>query len=156
MLLLGLPALLLGGTMTKVGTYMAIIGAGLLLLFAGREKKGVVGKIMGGFSALYGITGYLSDILSYSRIFGMGLATGVIAMVFNTIAGMLLGKWFMVPFAIIILAVGHVFNLGINTLGAYVHSCRLQYIEYYGKFFEGGGRSFRPLKTDIKHYRFEK
>ncbi|MEX1307956.1 MAG: V-type ATP synthase subunit I, partial [Eubacteriales bacterium] len=156
LLLLGLPAMLLGGNIAMAGKIMAIVGASLLLLFAGRAKKGIVGKIMGGFSALYGITGYLSDVLSYSRIFGMGLATGVIAMVFNTIAGMLLGKWFMIPLAVVILLVGHVFNIGINTLGAYVHSCRLQYIEYYGKFFEGGGKTFRPLRADIKHYRFEK
>ena len=155
-ILLGLPSLLLGGVIGEVGKYMALTGTGLLLLFAGRAKKGIIGKIMGGLSSIYGITGYLSDILSYSRIFGMGLATGVIAMVFNTIGGMLLGKWYGIPFAIAILAVGHAFNIGINTLGAYVHSCRLQYIEFYGKFFEGGGRSFRPLKANMKHYRFEK
>ncbi len=156
LLIVGLLAMLPGGMLGKIGTYLALIGVGLILLFAGRAKKNIIGRIMGGLSALYGATGYLSDILSYSRIFGMGLATGVIAMVFNTIAGMLFGKWFMIPFAVVILLVGHVFNLGINTLGAYVHSCRLQYIEYYGKFFEGGGTTFRPLSTNIKHYRFEK
>ncbi len=156
LVIIGLLAMLPGGIIGKIGGYTALAGAGLVLLFAGREKKSIIGKLMGGLSALYGATGYLSDILSYSRIFGMGLATGVIALVFNTIAGMLFGKWFMIPFAVVILVVGHVFNIGINTLGAYVHSCRLQYIEYYGKFFEGGGKTFRPLRTDIKHYRFEK
>lgn len=158
LLLIGLPAMILGGTIAVVGKYMAFTGAGLVLVFGGRNKKGIVGKMIGGFSSLYGITGYLSDILSYSRIFGMGLATGVIAMVFNTIAGMMWGKLYGVGFvlAVVILAVGHVFNIGINTLGAYVHSCRLQYIEFYNKFFEGGGIPFKPLKADIKHYRFEK
>ena len=156
LILLGLPSLLLGGMIAEIGKYAALTGAALLLLFAGREKKGIIGKLMGGLSSLYGITGYLSDILSYSRIFGMGLATGVIAMVFNTIGGMLMGTWYGIPFAIAILAVGHAFNIGINTLGAYVHSCRLQYIEFYDKFFEGGGKAFRPLKADTKHYRFEK
>lgn len=156
LILLGLPSLLLGGLIAEIGKYAAIVGVALLLLFAGRAKKGIIGKIMGGLSSIYGITGYLSDILSYSRIFGMGLATGVIAMVFNTIAGMFLGKWYLIPFAVIILLIGHAFNIGINTLGAYVHSCRLQYIEFYDKFFEGGGKAFRPLKADIKHYRFEK
>ncbi len=158
LLLLGLPSLLLGGTIAVVGKYMSFAGAGLLVIFGGRNKKGIIGKIIGGFSSIYGITGYLSDILSYSRIFGMGLATGVIAMVFNTIAGMMWGKLYGVGavLAIIILAVGHGFNIAINTLGAYVHSCRLQYIEFYDKFFEGGGVPFRPLKVNIKHYRFEK
>jgi V/A-type H+/Na+-transporting ATPase subunit I len=155
-LLLGLPALLMGGVIAQVGKYMAITGAALLILFAGRAKKGIVGKLMGGLSSIYGITGYLSDVLSYSRIFGMGLATGVIAMVFNTIGGMLMGKWYGIPFGVAILLVGHLFNIGINTLGAYVHSCRLQYIEYYGKFFEGGGKAFRPLRMNLKHYRFNK
>jgi len=157
-LLIGLPSLLLGGTAAIVGKYLSFAGAGLLLVFGGREKKGIVGKMIGGFSKLYGITGYLSDILSYSRIFGMGLATGVIAMVFNTIAGMMWGKLYGlgIVMAVIILTIGHAFNIGINTLGAYVHSCRLQYIEFYDKFFEGGGVPFRPLKADIKHYRFEK
>jgi len=154
--LLGLPSLLMGGVIAEFGKYMAIVGVALLLLFAGRAKKGIVGKAIGGLSSIYGITGYLSDILSYSRIFGMGLATGVIAMVFNTIGGMLMGSWIGIPFGVAILVIGHVFNIGINTLGAYVHSCRLQYIEFYGKFFEGSGRAFRPLKMEMKHYRFEK
>ena len=158
LLLLGLPSLMLGGPIAVAGKYMSFAGAGLLVVFGGRSKKGIIGKAIGGLAQLYGITGYLSDILSYSRIFGMGLATGVIAMVFNTIAGMMWGKLYGVGavLAIIILAVGHAFNIGINTLGAYVHSCRLQYIEFYDKFFEGGGVPFRPLKVDIKHYRFEK
>ncbi len=156
MIILGLPALLMGGVIAEVGKYAAIAGLVLLLLFAGRANKNIVGRTVGGLASIYGITGYLSDILSYSRIFGMGLATGVIAMVFNTIGGMLMGSWYGIPFGIVILLIGHVFNIGINTLGAYVHSCRLQYIEFYGKFFEGGGRAFRPLKMNMKHYRYEK
>ena len=81
----------------------------------------------------------------------MGLTTGVIGMVFNTIAGMLMGNPIGMVFAVLVLVVGHVFNLGINALGAYVHACRLQYIEFYGKFFEGGGQAFVPFTYQTKY-----
>ncbi len=104
-------------------------------------------------SSLYGVTGYVSDILSYSRIFGMGLATTVIAMVFNTIAGMLMGGVIGYIFGIVVLTVGHVFNLAINTLGSFVHTARLQYIEFFNRFYEGEGRSFMPLRLHARHHR---
>lgn len=144
----GVPMLLLGW---NVGMYVCLFGLAGLLLTGGRAKKGFFGKLMGGLSALYGLTGYLSDILSYSRLFGMGLTTGVIGMVFNTIAGMLMGNPIGMVFAVLVLVVGHVFNLGINALGAYVHACRLQYIEFYGKFFEGGGQAFAPFTYQTKY-----
>ena len=76
----------------------------------------------------------------------MGLATGVIGMVINMLAGML--PW---PIAIIVLIGAHTFNLGINALGAYVHSCRLQYIEFFTKFYEADGKPFVPLSADNKY-----
>jgi V/A-type H+-transporting ATPase subunit I len=94
--------------------------------------------------------------LSYARLFGMALATSVIAMVFNTIAGMMTGS---VPgwiFAVVIFLIGHVFNIGINSLGAFVHSARLQYIEFFSKFYEGGGTPFDPLRIKLKNYRMVK
>ena len=72
-----------------VGKYLAWLGAGIIVLFGGREKKGIVNRLLGGLLTLYNISGYLSDLLSYSRIFALGLATGVIAMVINTVAQML-------------------------------------------------------------------
>ena len=116
-LLLGLPMLIFGGILSTVGTYLALAGAAGLLLTAGRKKKGIIKKITGGLASLYGITSYLSDILSYSRIFGLGLATGVIAMVFNTISGMLAAKWYGIIFAAAVFLVGHVFNIAINRAG---------------------------------------
>jgi len=137
-----------------VGIVVAVAGAVGILATGGRAKKGF-GKFTGGFGALYNITGYVSDILSYARLFGMGLATGVIAMVFNKVAMMVWGGVFGTAFGIIILVVGHVFNLAINTLGAYVHACRLQYIEFFGKFYEDGGHLFKPLDTQGKYVDFE-
>ena len=154
-LVLGLPMLALGGVFSTIGTYLSLIGAIGILLTNGRSRKGIFRKLTGGFSSLYGISGVLSDVLSYSRLFGMGLATGVIAMVFNTIAGLLTGSIIGWIFAAIVFAIGHVFNIGINALGAYVHSCRLQYIEFFSKFYEDGGKPYKPLALNLKHYRLE-
>lgn len=135
-----------------IGKYLAWLGAGIIILFGGREKKGIVSRLLGGLLSLYNISGYLSDLLSYSRIFALGLATGVIAMVINTVAQML---WSAGPVgivaAILVLLAGHYFNIVINVLGAFVHSSRLQYIEFFGKFYEAGGRAFLPLALRTKY-----
>ncbi len=155
MVIVGLIMLLVGGPLGAIGTYLALGGAAILLLTQGRGKKGIVRKAVGGLASLYNVTGYISDILSYARIFGMGLSTTVIAMVFNTIAGLMMGPWFGYVFGIIIMTVGHVFNIMINALGAFVHSARLQYIEFFNKFYEGDGHAFMPLSLKTKNYRLE-
>jgi len=135
-----------------LGKYLALLGAGIIILFGGREKKGIVSRLIGGLLSLYNISGYLSDLLSYSRIFALGLATGVIGMVINTVAQMLMeaGPVGIVA-AILVLLAGHYFNIIINVLGAFVHSSRLQYIEFFGKFYEAGGRAFLPLALRTKY-----
>ena len=77
----------------------------------------------------------------------MGLATGVIGMVINILVGMVAGGGGIIGifFAALVFVGGHLFNAGINIFGAYVHSCRLQYIEFFGKFYEDGGKPFIPL-----------
>ncbi|NLD58645.1 MAG: V-type ATP synthase subunit I [Clostridiales bacterium] len=139
----------------QIGKILAIVGAAGIFLTAGRKRKKLLSKFTGGFGALYGISGYISDLLSYARLFGMGLATGVIAMVMNNVAGMLMGGG-VVGFILgaVVLVVGHTFNIAINVLGAYVHTCRLQYIEFFGKFFEDGGKPFTPLGTEGKYVDF--
>ena len=137
--------------LNKVGTVMLIAGFAGIIILGGHGKKGF-GRIIGGVSSLTEITSYLSDILSYSRLFGLGLATGVIGMVVNTMAGMMTGSvlgWF---FAAIIFVGVHLFNMAINALGAYVHSSRLQYVEYFGKFFEDGGRDYKPFRINTKYH----
>ena len=140
-------------TFAGVSFGLTIVYTGLIGIFltAGRDRKGIMKKFTGGFGAVYGLSGYLSDVLSYSRLFGMGIATGVIAMVFNTIAGMLMGTIPGFIIAVAVLIIGHGFNIAINTLGAYVHASRLQYIEFYNKFFEGGGRAFVPFTFKTKY-----
>lgn len=139
----------------KVGLYMAIVGAAILLLTGGRKNKGF-GKVTGGLGALYGITGYVSDILSYSRLLALGLATGVIASVVNTMGS--LGGRGIVSFIVLIVVgiVGHSFNMAINILGAFVHSSRLQYIEFFGKFYEDGGEEFDPFRNETKYIKILK
>jgi V/A-type H+-transporting ATPase subunit I len=133
------------------GMTLVLIGVIGILLTAGRDRKGLHKKLLGGFSSVYGLSGYLSDVLSYSRLFGMGIATGVISMVFNTIGRLLMGNIIGIIFGILVMIIGHTFNIAINTLGAYVHASRLQYIEFYNKFFEGGGRVFVPFAFRTKY-----
>lgn len=136
---------------SQIGTILAIIGASLIVLFAGRKSKNIVGRLGSGLYALYGATGYMSDILSYSRILALSLSTAVIAMVMNMLAGMIQGSIIGFVFSIAIYLVGHVFNLLMGLLSAYVHASRLQYIEFFGKFYEGGGYEFKPLSLKLKY-----
>lgn len=119
----------------------------------GRGQKNPLMKIIAGVGGLYGLIGYLSDVLSYSRLLALGLATGIIAMVINIIAG-IAGDF--IPYigpilAIIILIFGHIFNITINVLGSFIHSGRLQFVEFFPKFMEGGGRKFLPFKRELKY-----
>ncbi|WP_027623244.1 V-type ATP synthase subunit I [Clostridium lundense] len=138
-------------SLAVVGKYMAIIGAIGLVATQGRSNKGIVGKIAGGLFGLYGITGYLGDVLSYSRLLALGLATGLIGSSFNLMISLLGKGIFAWIFGIIIFLGGHIFNLAINALGAYVHACRLQYLEFFGKFYSGGGKQFTPFKAKNKY-----
>ncbi|WP_130862948.1 V-type ATP synthase subunit I [Bacilliculturomica massiliensis] len=150
MFLCGKMAGLLGPVPTNIGMWMAVIGAVGILLTGGRDKKGF-GRITGGLGSLYNITSYLSDVLSYSRLLALGLATGVISTVFNTL-GSLAGGGVLGMFAMLIaFVVGHTYNLAINSLGSFVHSCRLQYVEFFGKFYESGGEAFDPFSENTKY-----
>lgn len=100
---------------------------------------------------LYNITGWLSDVLSYSRLLALGLATGVIASVINQMGSMLPNNIAGVILFLAIFVIGHTLNLAINLLGAYVHTNRLQFVEFFGKFYEGGGRAFHPFAPDTKY-----
>ena len=155
MVIVGGIMMLVGNPVAQAGQYIALTGALILLVTQGRSKKGILRKITGGLASLYGVTSYVSDILSYARIFGMGLATTVIAMVFNTIASLLMGNVVGYIFGLIVLTVGHGFNIAINALGAFVHTARLQYIEFFNKFYEADGRPFRPLQFMVKNHRLE-
>ncbi len=127
------------------GILLLSSGVLAILLTQGRAKKGVAGKIIGGFGGLYGLINYASDLLSYSRILALGLATAVIAQVVNVLATLKGGSFIGILMMIVIFCIGHVLNLVINVLGTFVHTARLQYIEFFGKFYEDGGVPFRPV-----------
>lgn len=136
-------------TMAK---YMALAGAAGLLFFSAWDRKNIGLRLALGAYELYGITGWLSDVLSYSRLLALGLATGVIASVINSMASMFGGGIGGVIAFIIIFLVGHTLNMAINLLGAYVHTNRLQYVEFFGKFYDGGGEEYHPLAADNTQY----
>lgn len=139
-----------------IGIYTAIAGVVILVLTAGRNSKSVFGKFFGGLYALYNTaTGYLSDILSYSRLLALGLATGSIAGVINLIGTMPQNTVVKAIMLIVVFLIGHTANLAINLLGAYVHTDRLQFVELFSKFYEGGGRAFNPLKVNSHYVKFK-
>ncbi len=150
-LLLGLPMLILGGFFSVIGAVFAIGGAVGLIATQGRNEVSIIKKITSGVMSLYDITSYLADILSYSRILALGLSTGVIGSVFNKL-GSLGGSSFISAIVfIIIFLIGHVLNFALCALGSYVHASRLQFIEFFGKFYEAGGRKYNALGVEGKY-----
>lgn len=139
-----------------IGTYLLIAGVVLIVLTSGRSSKSIFGKFFGGLYALYNTaTGYLSDILSYSRLLALGLATGSIASVINLIGTMPENMIVKTILLVVVFIVGHTANLAINLLGAYVHTDRLQFVELFGKFYTGGGREFNPFAINTKYITFK-
>ncbi|MEX0931370.1 MAG: V-type ATPase 116kDa subunit family protein [Candidatus Paceibacterota bacterium] len=129
-------------------TYLLYVGVGLLIITQGRHEKNIFSKAFKGVMSLYDSINYFSDILSYSRILALGLATSALAFSVNLIAS-LIGE--IIPFvggavAVVIIIVGHLFNLTVNILGAFIHSARLQFVEFFSKFIVDTGKEFRVFK----------
>ncbi len=137
--------------LNRTAQILAAAGAAGIVLMSGRGHKNPALRLALGAYDLYNITGWLSDVLSYSRLLALGLATGVIASVINQMGSMLPDNLIGVVLFVLIFLVGHAMNLAINLLGAYVHTNRLQFVEFFGKFYEGGGRPFTPFKENTKY-----
>lgn len=137
-------------------TYIGGITAGASLLVAmltaGRKEK-LLGKFTKGFGAAYGVINFASDILSYARLYGLMLSGAVIAQIVSKYGVEFLtgGNVMLIILGAALMVVGHGFNLAIGLLGAYIHDARLQYVEFYGRFFEGEGELFSPLGSNFKY-----
>lgn len=114
----------------------------------GRSSKTIGGKIGGGLYGVYGLTSYIGDIVSYTRIVALGLSGAYIAFSFNLMSGLIPGFIGKMVFGTLIAVFGQTLNFGLSLLGAYVHSCRLQYVEFFGKFYKGGGKAYRPFQVE--------
>ena len=134
-----------------VAKFLTFAGMIVIVLMSGRANKNWGLRIALGAYDIYGVTSWLSDVLSYSRLLALGLATGVIAQVINTMGSMFGGGPIGAILFAVIFLVGTVLNFAINVLGAYVHTNRLQYVEFFGKFYDGGGEPFVPFEVKSKY-----
>ena len=151
MVLGNLPEVL--GTISLVVMVIGMVG---IILTGGRENETPVGKLAGGMYSLYGISGYIGDFVSYSRLMALGLSGGFIATAINMMVGMLfdMGIPGMIAGVIVFLG-GQAFNLFLSALSAYVHTSRLTYVEFFGKFYDGGGKPFKLFRNKSKYINVE-
>lgn len=145
-------------------TVLLAVSAAVVILF-GVRRGGRIGRILAGIVSLYGIVGYyglvafFSDVLSYMRLGILALTSAFIGQVGNLMgslffaagggAAMVIG----VLIGVFIIVLFHALNLVLSMLGAFVHSLRLNYLESFQRYFDGGGRAFTPLRGEAKHYR---
>lgn len=148
---LGASTIGISESMKNIAKYTMIASMIGIIATGGREVKNVGGRIGLGVYALYGISGYMGDLISYARLMALGLSGGFIAVSVNMIAGMLMGSWKVIIFAAIIFVIGHLFNMLLSLLSAYVHSSRLIYVEFFSKFYTGGGVPFKDFKIKEKY-----
>lgn len=130
------------------GYVMAAAGL-VLVLFCSKPSRHFLLRPLLGITSLYDITGIFGDMLSYIRLFGLGLTGGILALVINSVALSLSS----VPYVgwvltVLLLIVGHIAVMGLSCLGAFVHPVRLTFVEFYKNAgFVGGGRAFNPLRN---------
>ena len=140
--------------MTLPGVIMLGVGLVVAAVTAGRKEK-LLGKFTKAFGAVYGIINLLSDVLSYARLFGLMLSGMIIAQQFNGIGLDLIAAGSIgFVFGPVVMLIGHAFNLAMGVLGAYIHDCRLQYIEFFSKFYTGEGALFTPLGSRVQYVHF--
>lgn len=130
-----------------IGKYGSIIGALLIVATQGRSAGSIGGKIGSGLYELYGITGYIGDFVSYTRLMAIGLSGGSIAGAVNMIMKMIPGPIGVFLIGPLVFVIFQTVNLLLSLLSGYVHTLRLTYVEYFGKFYDGGGRPFTPFES---------
>ncbi|OJG28070.1 V-type ATP synthase subunit I [Enterococcus caccae] len=141
--------------LVTAGIIVSVISALSIVIVPIIQTKSKVKGLAKGLYGLYGLTSYIGDLVSYTRLMALGISGGSIAAAFNMLVA------FMPPVArftvgIVLIIALHALNLFLSLLSAYVHGARLQYVEFFGKFYTGGGRAFKPLKTEEKYMNIEK
>lgn len=142
-----------------IGSSIAIIAAVAIVVVTVLSSENKWGGLASGLYNLYGISGYVADVVSYTRLMALAVSGGSIASAFNMLVG------FLPPIArftagIFLIVALQGLNIFLSFLGAYVHGLRLQFVEFFGKFYDGGGRALKPFKTyekyvDIKQQKSE-
>lgn len=161
MVLLGAIYMILAGPLSlpgrNIAKYIMIAGMLIIVFFTGREAKSPVGRIASGAYNLYGISSWLGDFVSYLRLMALGLAGGFIGVAINMIAGTVASSGIVgIIFAAVIFVGGQLFNLALSALSAYVHTLRLTFVEFFGKFYEGGGKKFNRVRKETKYINIKK
>ena len=159
-LLLALVAVAVQAFGLTVPVGWVLLALTIVGLAVSKTTRRALVALLGGLYAVYGMSAFIGDILSYTRLAALGLSGALVGMVFNTMASMvmggagglfekggasILGGVVVVLLGSLVFVVGHVFNVVINLLGAFVHPARLQFVEFFSKFYEGGGRVYRPF-----------
>ncbi len=155
---------LLDGALYPLGTawdsvFLGMLAAGAVLIFimGGKEAEGIGGKAGLGAYACYGIVNLLGDVLSYSRLFALALSSAIVASVINDIAGMLQSiPVFGIVLTVLVLVAGHLFNLAMAALSGFIHTARLQFVEFFGKFYDGTGVPFKALRYEPRYVRIKR